>query len=326
MVPDRPAQPAAVPRRRARLRLWWILPFSALLAILILRAYDYLANAPAWPPTQAPMPEPHALAPSIPMTAAPGAESGAAAQADGSALPGKNRPTTAIDPAPAADGSGRTSQASATGVALSGIAASSAAGNAALAQDKAASAIATAAKAATASDAAAAKTVNSLATPAAGNGAIQDDTRGSLFPNNVTASQNSLNLTPSQAKNALRLPAEAVKAGSTAFLNGRWRVSVAGRDSAAGKAASMSYVIKNGNGVAKMRLGNKIICRADVHAGLMKSGNLVLRSQVKARCTDGSSQIMPQILCKQNNGAAVCQSRYDNGQPFATLIKRENEK
>ncbi len=126
---------------------------------------------------------------------------------------------------------------------------------------------------------------------------------------------------------ALRLPAEAVKAGSTTFLNGRWQVSIDSQNPVTGKAVIFDYLIKNRSGVAQTGYGDGIICRADVHVGLMKSGNLVIRSQAKARCSDGSTYPMPQIVCKQGpTGSTDCQSRYDNNQVFPTVIKRENEK
>lgn len=128
-------------------------------------------------------------------------------------------------------------------------------------------------------------------------------------------------------KAALRLPGQAVKDGSTAFLDGLWRVTVNNKDPATGKLPSFHFQLKNGRGLARLRYGNGVSCRTDIRAAMMKSGNLVMVSQLKARCSDGSSYQLPQITCKQtNSGIADCQGRYNADQIYQTSIKRENEK
>ena len=299
-----PETTTALPKtkgRRLRRRLWWILPALALAAILVFQLYGYLANSPEWPPVSAPVMVPQVVAPTTPMSATPVGQTNH--QTDSvPAATGRNRPTTAISPAPAADGSGVPvgGSAAASNDVLSGTA--QAAGNAAEGKMNAGPA----------NDESAAGATHSAIVPT----------------EQVTASQMGAPLSPSQMKNALRLPAEAVKAGSTTFFNGRWQVSVDSKNPVTGgKAVSFEYQVKNGGGVAKIRYGDGTICRADVHAGLMKSGNLVIKSRQNARCSDGSTYRMPQIVCKQSlTGIADCQSRYDNGQAFPTQIKRENVK
>jgi hypothetical protein len=332
-----PETTTALPKtkgRRLRRRLWWILPALALAAILVFQLYGYLAHSPEWPPVSAPVVVPQVVAPTTPMSATPAGQTNH--QTDSvPAATGRNRPTTAISPAPAADGSGVPvgGSAAASNDVLSGTA--QAAGNAAEGKMNAGPAYATANEARASADGkAVAGAENTALTQGNRSAAANDEsaagaTHSSIVPTEqVTASQMGAPLSPSQMKNALRLPAEAVRAGSITFFNGRWQVSVDSKNPVTGgKAVSFEYQVKNGGGVAKIRYGDGTICRADVHAGLMKSGNLVIKSRQNARCSDGSTYRMPQIVCKQSlTGIADCQSRYDNGQAFPTQIKRENVK
>ncbi len=99
--------------------------------------------------------------------------------------------------------------------------------------------------------------------------------------------------------NALILPANAVKIGSTAFLNGNWRAIPEIKSSLTGKPPSLRYQIKQGKGSVKITHGDNVTCRANVTAGLMKSGNLVINSRYRAQCSDGSKYQIPEIVCKQ---------------------------
>ncbi|WP_016674439.1 SrfA family protein, partial [Yersinia pestis] len=81
--------------------------------------------------------------------------------------------------------------------------------------------------------------------------------------------------------NALILPANAVKIGSTAFLNGNWRAIPEIKSSLTGKPPSLRYQIKQGKGSVKITHGDNVTCRANVTAGLMKSGNLVINSRYR---------------------------------------------
>lgn len=128
-------------------------------------------------------------------------------------------------------------------------------------------------------------------------------------------------------KQALVMPPEAVKAGSTRFLNGKWHVTLAIKDPITGKPPSLLYQINNGKGTARITQGDKITCRAEVSAGLMQSGNLVINSRTKARCSNGSRYQMPELVCKQGDTAAAeCFGRYGNNETqFPMTIKRESK-
>lgn len=131
---------------------------------------------------------------------------------------------------------------------------------------------------------------------------------------------------PPAAKDDLVLPADQVKLGSTKFLNGNWRVMVGGKYPITGKPPSLRYQLKNGKGSAKITHGDGVSCRVDVYAGLMKSGNLVINTRTKAKCSDGSRYQMPELVCSQGAaGAAVCSGQYDASTVLPMTIKRESK-
>ena len=128
------------------------------------------------------------------------------------------------------------------------------------------------------------------------------------------------------AKDDLVMPADAVKLGSTRFINGSWRVIVGGRNPITGRPPSLRYQMKNGKGTARIIQGDGISCRVDVYAGLMKSGNLVINSRTKAKCSDGSRYQMPELVCKQgSSGPAECSGQYDANTVLPMTMKRESK-
>ncbi|WP_338156769.1 SrfA family protein [Serratia ureilytica] len=122
------------------------------------------------------------------------------------------------------------------------------------------------------------------------------------------------------------LPPEAVKAGSTRFLNGKWRATVALKDPITGKRPSLQYRLNAGKGSAVIAYGDGVTCRVAVEAGLMQSGNLVINSRTKARCSDGSRYQIPEIVCRQGEtGTAECTGRYDADTTYPMTFKRESK-
>lgn len=128
------------------------------------------------------------------------------------------------------------------------------------------------------------------------------------------------------SKNALVMPPDAVKIGSTKFLNGNWNVVVDIKDPVTGKPPVLRYQFKQGQGTVKITYGAGVTCRAAANAGLMQSGNLVINSRYRAKCSDGSRYQMPEISCTQGaTGAAVCQGRYTGDTVYPMTIKREGK-
>ncbi len=143
--------------------------------------------------------------------------------------------------------------------------------------------------------------------------------------NTRAASANDTAPTPA-GKDDLVLPPDAVKRGSTRFLNGNWRVIVGIKTPLTGKPPILRYQLKNGKGLALMTQGDGTICRVDVFAGLMKSGNLVINSRTKARCSDGARYQMPELVCTQGaTGAAACSGQYDADTVLPMTMKRESK-
>ncbi|EEQ08191.1 SrfA family protein [Yersinia bercovieri] len=113
------------------------------------------------------------------------------------------------------------------------------------------------------------------------------------------------------AKNALVLPAEAVKAGSTKFLNGAWRATIDVKDPLTGKPPSLRYQINNNSGTVRTMHGDNVTCKSDIQLGLMPSGNLSIKSRGQAKCSDGSRYPIPDIICTQPlSGVAQCTGSY----------------
>ncbi|NIG98189.1 MAG: hypothetical protein G5701_02845 [Serratia symbiotica] len=133
---------------------------------------------------------------------------------------------------------------------------------------------------------------------------------------------------PPADKNLLVLPTESVKAGSTRFLNGKWQATVALQVPFSDKYPSLQYHLNGGKGTVSLRHGNgnAISCRVSIEAGLMPSGNLVIKSRTKARCNDRSRYTLPEITCKQNKtGPAECFGRYNAKTTYPMMLKRENK-
>lgn len=113
-------------------------------------------------------------------------------------------------------------------------------------------------------------------------------------------------------KDALVMDAGQVKAGSTRFLNGSWRVMLDVTDPITGKPPSLRYQIQNNKGTARVVHGDNVVCRVEVFSGLHSNGELLIKTRGHARCADGSRYPMPEITCKAGTSdVAECSARYD---------------
>ncbi|HKS34372.1 MAG TPA: SrfA family protein [Enterobacteriaceae bacterium] len=114
-------------------------------------------------------------------------------------------------------------------------------------------------------------------------------------------------------KDALVMEANEMKAGTTRFLNGDWRVLIDVKDPVTGKAPALRYQIQNNKGTARLVQSSKVTCRADIYSGLHKTGELMIKSRSNARCTDGTRYPLPEITCKAGtHDVAECTARYDS--------------
>ncbi len=88
----------------------------------------------------------------------------------------------------------------------------------------------------------------------------------------------------------------------------------------------LKYQLKNGKGTARITQGDGVSCKVEVFAGLMSSGNLVINSRTKARCSDGSRYQMPELVCKQGlSGPAECSGSYNADTVLPMTMKRESK-
>ncbi|KAB2168618.1 ssrAB-activated protein [Cronobacter sakazakii] len=124
-------------------------------------------------------------------------------------------------------------------------------------------------------------------------------------------------------KSALVMDANQVKAGTTRFLNGTWRLSIGSPDPITGKATSMRVEMKNNKGTARVTLGDNVVCKAELFSGLHQTGELMIKTRGKARCSDGSRYPMPEIACKAGpNDVAECTGRYDEKTVLPLTMKK----
>ena len=124
-------------------------------------------------------------------------------------------------------------------------------------------------------------------------------------------------------KNALVMDANQVKAGTTRFLNGTWRLSIGSPDPSTGKATSMRVEMKNNKGTARVTLGDNVVCKAELFSGLHQTGELMIKTRGKARCSDGSRYPMPEVACKAGpNDVAECTGRYDEKTVLPLTMKK----
>jgi len=113
-------------------------------------------------------------------------------------------------------------------------------------------------------------------------------------------------------KDALVMEADQMRAGTTKFLNGTWRVMIDVKDPVTGKAPSLRYQILNNKGNARLVQGDNVVCKAEIFSGLHQNGELLVKSRGNARCSDGSRYPVPEITCKAGvSDVAECTGRYD---------------
>lgn len=113
-------------------------------------------------------------------------------------------------------------------------------------------------------------------------------------------------------KDALVMEADQMRAGTTKFLNGNWRVLVDVKDPVTGKAPSLRYQIQNNKGTVRLVHGDSVVCKTEIFSGLHQNGELMIKSRGNARCSDGSRYPMPEISCKAGTSdVAECTGRYD---------------
>ncbi len=127
------------------------------------------------------------------------------------------------------------------------------------------------------------------------------------------------------AKDDLVITADTMRIGSTRFLDGRWRVTLPNATQSTGKPVTLRYTLRRGKGSASVVQSDGLRCQADeITAGWTSTGDLAINSRFTAKCSDGSRYRMPQLVCKQGDGAAQCEAQFgETASPMT--IKRESK-
>lgn len=124
-------------------------------------------------------------------------------------------------------------------------------------------------------------------------------------------------------KAVMVMDAGQVKAGSTRFLDGAWRVTVDVNDPVTGTPPALRYELKNNKGTVRITRGDRVTCRAELYAGLHQSGTLMIKSRGNARCSDGSRYPVPEVACKAGDqDVAQCTGRYDEKTVLPLTFKK----
>ncbi|WP_294615900.1 SrfA family protein [uncultured Gilliamella sp.] len=123
--------------------------------------------------------------------------------------------------------------------------------------------------------------------------------------------------------NNLALPEDAMKQGSTKFLDGQWNVGAGIQDEATGKPLQLTYNFNQGNGEVTITRSDGVKCVGKVGSGV-ENANLNIFSNTEAICSDNTKYQLPKIQCKSsNNNQADCQGIYNNGISFPITMKKQ---
>lgn len=124
-------------------------------------------------------------------------------------------------------------------------------------------------------------------------------------------------------KTLMVMDAGQVKAGSTRFLNGAWRVTVDVNDPVTGRPPALRYELKDNKGMVRIARSGGVVCRAELYAGLHQSGTLMIKSRGNARCSDGTRYPVPEVACKAGDqDVAQCTGRYDEKTVLPLTFKK----
>lgn len=121
----------------------------------------------------------------------------------------------------------------------------------------------------------------------------------------------------------MTIPQQAINAGDTRFLDGKWSAGTGIQDAKTGKPLRIEYDFSQGKGQGKVtiRRADGSQCVGAVSAQ-MQGNSLQMNDRGVATCSDGGSIALPKVTCTpQPNGQANCQGRYDNGATFPVSMR-----
>lgn len=128
------------------------------------------------------------------------------------------------------------------------------------------------------------------------------------------------NQTTSDAKQ-LQIPTTSTQNGNVDFLNGQWNAGAGIQDKTTGKPLRLKYAFSGGVGQVQVQRGDGVQCTGDVSAKMQGNG-LNITNKGVAKCSDGSSYQLPEVICKPGaKSIADCQGGYGSGQSFPMTMK-----
>ncbi len=102
-----------------------------------------------------------------------------------------------------------------------------------------------------------------------------------------------------------------LSSGDISKLDGNWKVNSPIVDKNTNKPLQLEYNFKDGKGEAVISQKNGVKCKGAVNGGL-SGGSFTIDGNSTAKCTDGSTYIMPKVVCKPGkDGNSDCTSIYD---------------
>lgn len=143
---------------------------------------------------------------------------------------------------------------------------------------------------------------------------LNEDDADSDSDNNANNQNDNTSLPPPvlNENNEPVLSNSDLTSGDISKLDGVWKVNSPIVEKNTNKPINLQYEFKNGKGKAVITQRDGVKCSGDVNGGL-SSGSFTITNQSVAKCTDGSTYVLPSVKCsKGKDGKSSCMSEYDN--------------
>ena len=121
----------------------------------------------------------------------------------------------------------------------------------------------------------------------------------------------------------LTIPPEALKSGSTEFMDGEWASHAGLIDSKTGKPIKVEYDIEDGAGQARIKRPDGSVCSGNVGTSI-ENGQLVINGQDSIRCPDGVTYDTSKVVCSNNeNGSGTdCKGINEGGKDYPVRLRK----
>ena len=120
----------------------------------------------------------------------------------------------------------------------------------------------------------------------------------------------------------LTIPPEAMRNGSTEFMDGQWSSHAGLIDSETGKPVKVEYDIKDGEGQARIKRPDGSVCSGNVGTK-MEGGQLVIAGENSIRCPDGVTYDTSKVVCtNDDNGGTSCKGMNNSGGDYPVRLRK----